>query len=778
MIGKMFDVPRRLPAGMAALLALAVVIVFSAMTGSTMQPLPASAPGGEFSAGRALVHLKEFAAEPRPVGSRASHRARDYLAGQLRAAGLQVEIQRSVGARSAAGLATFGQVDNIVGRLPGTDPTGTVLIAAHYDSAAMGPGASDDGAAVAAMIETIRALRAGAGLRNDIVLLMSDGEEDGVLGAEAFVRQHPLGRKGGVLLNWEARGVSGPSLMFETSRNNARLVETFVNAVPAPRGDSSMVELYRLLPNNTDFTPLTKAGFTGMNFAYIERSSLYHTAGDSIANLNHGSLQHHGTNMLALARSLGDADLQTLSSEHDVTYFRALGGMITYSGLFVWPLAGLAVLAVAGLALLARVRRLLSLPRLLWAVVSAVVPLVVSVVLAQGLWELLVAWRPAYDLMGGLVHSPLPFQAAIAVLSALAVLGWYLTLRRRLGPAALSVGALAWLAGLGVLCARVAPGASFLFALPALLCALGWLAAVLLPVLAWVRLAVAMLGPVMAATLLPSLAGNVFDGMGLALGGVGALVLALFGLSVLPIVEVFLPEAGVAPSRAAVRAVPLAAVVLSAGLVGAGLWVDTFDAGRPQRTHLAYVMNADTRTAHWVSADADPARWTRRYVSGHDAAALPEGYARGTLRTGPAPVIAAGGPRVAVLAHTGDTLELHVTAGKGARSVMLRLDRPVTQVTAAAGRFGSVSVPVTGTRVGTWPAEIRFRGIPSRGVRLTVRMPEAERVRLTAIGETDGLSAVPGFVPRPSGLVAATREDGDLIAVTRGYTLTGGSPAP
>ncbi|WP_246510513.1 M28 family peptidase [Nonomuraea endophytica] len=203
------------------MLTLAVVIVLSAMADSTMRPLPATAPVEQFRAERALVHLKRFAAEPRPIGSPANARAQTYLAGQLRAAGLEVEVQRAVGAWSAAGLAAFGQVDNVVGRLRGTDSTGTVLIAAHYDSAAMGPGASDGGAAVAAMVETVRALRAGPGPRNDVVLL-----------------------------NWEARGVSGPSLMFETSGNNARLVETFAGAVPAPRGHSAMVEVYRLLPNN------------------------------------------------------------------------------------------------------------------------------------------------------------------------------------------------------------------------------------------------------------------------------------------------------------------------------------------------------------------------------------------------------------------------------------------------------------------------------------------------------------------------------------------------
>ncbi len=89
-----------------------------------------------------------------------------------------------------------------------------------------------------------------------------------------------------------------------------------------------------------------------------------------------------------------------------------------------------------------------------------------------------------------------------------------------------------------------------------------------------------------------------------------------------------------------------------------------------------------------------------------------------------------------------------------------------------AGLAALVTLAAVIMLTGTWPAEIRFRGIPAEGVRFTVRVPHVDRIRIVAIGETDGLSAVPGFVPRPPGLVAATREDGDLVAVTRGHTLT------
>ncbi|MEV0201846.1 M28 family peptidase, partial [Nonomuraea sp. NPDC050691] len=443
MTGTLIEAPRRALAGLSALLVLAVLIMLTAMADSTMQPLPASAPSGEFSAGRALRHLERFATEPRPIGSAAGERARDYLAGQLRAAGLEVMTQRAIGANAATGLASFGQVRNVVAVRRGTDSTGTVLIAAHYDSAAMGPGVSDDAAAVAAMLETVRALGATA-LRNDLVLLMSDGEEDGVLGAEAFAREHPVGREGGVLLNFEARGVAGPSMMFETSAGDAELVRAFAHAVPHPRGNSSLMAIYRLLPNNTDFAPLTAAGFTGMNFAYLERSSRYHTAQDSLDQLDRGSLQHHGSTMLALARTLGNTDLATLRSDHDATYFRVLGVMVRYPQGLVWPLALLAVAAVAGLAVVARRRRLLSLPRLAAGAVSGIAPLALAVVLAQGQWQVMAGTRPVYDVMGGLLHRPGPFQGAVALLSVASVLAWYVALRRAVGPAALAVGALAW----------------------------------------------------------------------------------------------------------------------------------------------------------------------------------------------------------------------------------------------------------------------------------------------------------------------------------------------
>src|SRR5207237_4744598 len=115
-----------------------------------------------------------------------------------------------------------GRVQNILARLPGTNPNRkAVLILAHYDGVEAGPAAADDGAGAAALLETLRALRAQKGaLTHDIIALFTDGEEAGLLGAAAFVREHPWAKDVAVVLNFEARGTSGRSFMFETGPGN------------------------------------------------------------------------------------------------------------------------------------------------------------------------------------------------------------------------------------------------------------------------------------------------------------------------------------------------------------------------------------------------------------------------------------------------------------------------------------------------------------------------------------------------------------------------------
>ncbi|MET8797460.1 M28 family peptidase [Nocardia sp. NPDC004568] len=761
--------PHRVAAGLVALLVLmAAVAATVVVDGSGPRPVAATVTD-QFSAERALTHLNRFATEPRPLGSPASDRARDYLAGQLRSAGFSVEIERAVGARASAGLATFGRVDNVIATLPGHASTGTVLLVSHYDSAATGPGASDDGAAVAAMVEVGRLIARQADRRNDLVLLFTDGEEDGLLGAEAFAREHLPARGGGVVLNWEARGVGGPSLMFETSARNAALVSLFADAVPHPRGDSSLVEVYRTMPNSTDFTALSDAGFTGLNFAYIQHPSHYHTAGDTIDNLDRGSLQHHGENMLHLARALGAADLAALRSDHDATYFRLAGTMITFSNVLVLPIALLAAAAVGAVVVLARRRESAGTGQLLLAAASVALPLGAAALLGQGMWSALEWLRPAYAQMGGLLHRPQVYRWALVALAVTSVLTWYLPVRRRVGAVVPAIGVLVWPAVLGLVCAVVAPGVSFLFALPALCAALGVLAARLPVRWSLWPVTVCTLGALVSAALLAPLAGNLIDGIGLALGGVAAAAAALFVLMVLPLVELVLPAPTAA--RRVTGAVPVTAAVVSVLLIGAGTVTDTFDARHPARAHLAYVLNADTGTASWVSADAEPAEWTRAFVDSTDVARLSPGYARGTVWTGRAEPTALAGPVLESRGRAGDTVTVQVASRRAATGLVLRVDHRIDRVVATVAGAAPVELAVTGERAGTWPGEIQFRDLPPAGAEITLRTPGADRVRVTVADETHGLAAAPGFRPRPDDLVASIRDDGERMVVTRTVEL-------
>lgn len=744
------------------LLVLAAVVAATALTEGAADPEPASAPAGEFSAERAREHLDALASEPRPLGSAANERAEGHLVRELRAAGLEVEVQETVGARADGGLAAFGRVDNIVATLPGTDPTGTVLVATHFDTSPLGPGAADATAAVAATLETVRALRTGDRPRNDIVVLITDGEEDGLLGAAAFVREHPLAGPGTVVLNWEARGVSGPSLMFETSRDNAALVDVFTGAAAHPRGDSSMVEVYRALPNDTDFTVFTEAGMTGLNSAFIEGAARYHTAGDTVANLDAASLQHHGANMLALTRALGGADLGALRADHDDTYFRVLGLTVSYPNAAVWPLAALGLL-VAGLAVWsARRRGTTSVPRVLAAFGSAPVALAAGFAMAQGVWTVLTWLRPSYDTAGGLLHRPVLYHVAMLLAGFLALAGWYLALRRRVGPVALALGGLAWPAVLGVLCAAAAPGASFLFTVPALAAAAGMLAAQ-----AWPRWSVPAIGLALvpAAAMLPYFGYMTFVALGLELAGVGALFAVLSGLLLLPVLELFLPDR---PGRRVGLGVPAAVLVACAALVAGGLAVDTADPGHPAPTHLAYVLDADTGTARWVSAEPTPSDWTAGHADTRDTRGLPPGYARGEVWTGDAPAIDEPGPEVAVLSRTGDTVTVRVASGRAAPTLVLRVDAPLTAATVTMAGHDPVTVEVPGARTGTWPGEVKLHDLPADGAEVTLRTGAA---RLTVFDETRGLAGLPGFTERPDHLTAGPRDDGELVAVARTVRL-------
>jgi hypothetical protein len=81
---------------------------------------------------------------------------------------------------------------NVVAEIPGTDlASEVVMIGAHFDSVAASTGATDNATGSAAMMEVMRILKAvGAKPRRTIRIALWGGEEQGLMGSRAYVRQH------------------------------------------------------------------------------------------------------------------------------------------------------------------------------------------------------------------------------------------------------------------------------------------------------------------------------------------------------------------------------------------------------------------------------------------------------------------------------------------------------------------------------------------------------------------------------------------------------------
>lgn len=436
--------------------------------------VPADAPPTAFSSGRALQQLQTIARASHPLGSIEEANVRQYIVGQLSGLGLSPEIQRAVitrdmiserlGPRAAANIPAGAIVNNIVARINGTGSTKAILLVAHYDSVPDGPGTSDDGAAVAALLETARALRASPALRNDVIILFTDGEEAGLLGAIGFVEESDLVDQIGLALNFEARGTSGPALMFETSEQNGWLITEFAKVAPHPIANSLMFNIYQILPNNTDFTVFKGAGLAGFNFAFIGSSENYHSPNDSLSNVSERSLEHHGANALDLTRHFGELDLRAVRSSN-LVYFDIMGLAFAYYPIgWVLPLAILAALVYIVVVVVGVRRRQLTLVGIGVGVFAFLVSIIVAVAVVMGLWLLIqnVAGRtPA------LPTNTLLF-AIFAVLTIIIVAALYALLWRRRAIADLSAGALLWWLLLTILTSVYLPGGSYLFALPLL----------------------------------------------------------------------------------------------------------------------------------------------------------------------------------------------------------------------------------------------------------------------------------------------------------------------
>jgi hypothetical protein len=294
------------PAIIAVALVVALVELAVWLRYRPPAPRGADAPSDQFSAFRAREALERVLGDglPHPIGSSANALVRERIAGELTALGLKPELQRGA---ACSQFGTCASPVNLVARVKGRESGPPLLLLTHYDSVPAAPGAADAGSGIATLLEIARILTRHPP-RHELLLLFNDGEELGLLGAELFVKSHTELGAIRAAINIEARGTSGPSLLFETSGESSRFARLAQSALERPVTSSLSVAVYRRLPNDTDLSVLSRHGVPGANFAFIGDVSRYHTPDDDLAHLDLGSLQHHGDNALALVRALAEPE--------------------------------------------------------------------------------------------------------------------------------------------------------------------------------------------------------------------------------------------------------------------------------------------------------------------------------------------------------------------------------------------------------------------------------------------------------------------------------------
>jgi hypothetical protein len=421
---------------------------------------------GEFDAFRAKARLKQLLGkqQPHPADSAANDAVRGRLVAQLTAMGLHPQVRDEFACNEnykSRGV-SCARVRNVVATI-GTTAGKHVLLAAHYDSTPVGPGAGDDGAGVATLLEVAYLLK-DKPLQRPVTFLFDEGEELGLIGARAFVERDPLAGQIDSLLNFEARGVSGPVHMFETSQPNGAAIGAYAGAVNLKVANSLSTDVYRQMPNYTDVNTFDGRGWLTLNFAMIGNETRYHSAGDNLDAFSLGSLQHMGDQALALTTRLSAGAAPRAS---DQRIFMDVFG----AGFVQMPqLLGVVLLGalLAGFAWLAFTRRALG--RGLGSATA-------SFVLSGG-----IAWLATW--LMGLMRPGMYWRAepvwthmavyACAILASLVVVA---TVGGKLDRTRLRAGYWLFFLGLGVIVAFVATGGIIFFLFPPAIYLIGALAA-------------------------------------------------------------------------------------------------------------------------------------------------------------------------------------------------------------------------------------------------------------------------------------------------------------
>jgi hypothetical protein len=759
-----------------ALLIVAGVVCLTVYRMSAPSAEAASAPVAAFASGRALIHVQNIAQRPHPMGSAEHAVVRDYIVKELTTLGVNPEIKKTtiVSDRSNAPVIA-GTVENIIARVNGSSNTKAIMLTAHYDSVPTGPGASDDGTAVASMLETVRALKAGPALKNDVIFLFSDGEEIDLLGAQAMANDPQAVHDIGLVLNFEARGSSGPSLMFETSDGNERLIEEFAKAVPRPLTNSLLFEIYKRLPNDTDFSVYKQAGLPGANFAYIDESTHYHTQIDSVASLSESSLQHQGSYALALTRHFGNLPLPVTSNGNAV-YFDVLSAFVVrYPVSRVLPLTLLVVALFATVVVFGFRRKQLTVSGIVFGFVALLLSMIGSALVVTVVWRVGGMFQGEYRAMSyGEVYNSRLYLFAFTALTLAITSGLYLLFGRKRSVTDLWTGALLWWLLFLLLTTFAMQGASYLFTWPLLFSLLA-----LAIVFIWnpketrsgKKLALVSAGTIPAIILFIPIIQILFVGLTVSSSALVMVVAALLFGMLVPLLNLI--------SSMNKWVLPAASTSICLVFLVSAVLTSNFDANHPKQDEVFYALQADTGQAVWASSNNRTDEWTSQFFSSQAKINdLPDFFPGRKWRflTSEAPAQELTAPKIEMLSDNRGTVErtvrLRVTSTRQAPVISLYVDADAevhgTHINGEVIKQASAEDPA---QKNTW--SLRYFALPADGIELTLVSQSPQTIRIKAVDLSYGLplGSNTTFRPRPEGMIPAPVPLSDSTLVSKSFSF-------
>lgn len=561
-----------------------------------------------FSIDKALYHLKKITKKPHYVGTSYHKDVQTYIVSELEKLGFEVETQVETVVNSKNSATT---AENIVAKLKGTSSNKALLLLSHYDSNPHSSlGASDAGSGIVTILEGLRAFLATKPvLKNDLIVLISDAEEIGLLGAQAFVNSHPFIKDIGLVLNFEARGSGGPSYMLmETNGKNGKLLHHFLAAKPNfPAANSLMYSVYKKLPNDTDLTVFREdAAINGFNFAFIGDHFDYHSAQDSFSRLDKASLLHQADYLMTTLSYFSGSDLSDFDADEDYVYVNfPFVKMITYPFSWIYPLLITAFLLFLVIVFLGISLNKLTIKDLLKGFIPFTVSLVLCSSITFGLWQLLLQIHTEYnDILHGFTYNGYTYIFAFVFLNLFLITTIYTKIASVEKPVNLLVAPLFFWLLLNVLIALYLKGASF-FIIP-VFCAL-----IVLLIETLCKLNFAFKTILYTIISIPTI--YIFAplikmfpvGLGLKVLFISALFMVLvFGLLVLT----FHKKNAVFTQKAS--------GFLMIIFFGLATYKSSFSIDNKQPNSLVYIQNSDTQTAYFGTYNTTLDAYTKQVFEG------------------------------------------------------------------------------------------------------------------------------------------------------------------